>query len=152
MKKGQTEILGLLVIVILAVIIIGLVIAFVVGGTGKDRDTLRKNLQTTKMSDAILQYTPECPGEVTKDLRKIIKDCDFTTNNQICGQSCKELISTESKNIMRSVESKQPLLTYGLSIKKGENVLAVSECTGNTILADNYNDPAFTLLLKQCSK
>lgn len=151
-KKAQAEMLGLLVIIILIVVVIGIFIAFSISSTGKDKDTLRKNLQTTKMSDAVLQYTPNCPGEVQKDMRKIIKDCNLEENNAICGQPCKELITTEIKNIIRSIEAQQPSLTYGINITKESQTLAIQGCQGATVITDNYQDPSFALLLIQCSK
>ena len=151
MKKGQTEVFGLIVIVILIVLILGFVILFAIGGIGNDSNTVRKNLQAHKMADALLQYTPPCPNEVQKDLRKIIKECDFTTNTQICGQPCTDLITKESKNIIDSIHAVQPTLQYGLTIEKGPKNLQIAQCTSDNILTDRTPDPAFTLTVSLCT-
>lgn len=151
MKKGQTEIFGLIVIVILIVLILGFVILFALGSIGHDSNDIRKNLQAHKMADAILQYTPACPNEAQKDMRKIIKDCDFTANTQICGKPCVDLITSESKSIIDSVHAVQPTIQYGLTLEKAGKTLTIAQCTSDTIITDRTPDPAFSLTVQLCT-
>ncbi len=151
MKKGQTEVFGLIVIVILIVLILGFVIMFAIGGIGNDNNTVRKNLQAHKMADAILQYTPPCPNEVQKDMRKIIKECDFATNTQICGKPCTDLLTTETKNIIDSIHAVQPTIQYGATIEKGQKTLQIAQCASDTIITDKTPDPAFTFTISLCT-
>ncbi|MEK6940726.1 MAG: hypothetical protein AABW49_02400 [Nanoarchaeota archaeon] len=127
-KKGQGEVIGLLVIVVLIVIIMGIFIFFAFSGNGSSTDSFKRNLQASRLADAILQYTPPCPGEQTKDIRDVLRKCDFKLDNEICGKPCTKLVEEEIKNIVNSVNIAQSFYEYGIKVEKEDKIVQISTC------------------------
>ena len=131
-KQGQTEIIGLMVIVVLFIVIIMFYLAFSI--RSQPKETIKQNLQASYMLDAILAYTPDCGGEVAKTIRDIVKKCDFAQNNEACSRPCKDLINDESKKIIALGDKKY---SYGFTIMdKNKNLLKIAECNSNSKMVD----------------
>jgi len=132
-KRGQTEAIGLLVIVVLFVVIIMFYLAFSLRPEAVN--TLKENVQVDYMLNAILKYTPECSNEVTKTMKDIINSYDFEANNVICGRPCKDLIKDESKKIIELADDGKQKYGYDFEIKWSkngkENMLNVKKCESN---------------------
>ena len=136
-RKGQTEIMGLIVIVVLFMVILMVYVSFSL--KPKEEKTLKQQIQADYMLDAILKYTPEC-GDVVKSMRDIIKECDFESNQEVCGRPCMDLLKEESKNIVElNKETKK--YGYDLYIKKTKNNaekrIEISKCSSDVKMADN---------------
>src|SRR3989338_3365265 len=127
MKRAQTEVLGLLVIVVLFIVILMFYLAFSM--KSQQRTGIKESEQAKYISDAILKYTPECRNEVAKSIRDIILGCDFEANNKICNKPCKDLLKEESKKILDLADSKY---RYDFKIRKTKNnkdsVIDIARC------------------------
>lgn len=147
-RRGQTEILGLLVIVVLFVVILTFYLSFSL--KPQPKSALKQSIQANYINDAILKYTPPCGEEVIKSIRDIIKECDFQANNQICGRPCKTLLLEESKSIIGLADSRYG---YSFKIKKTKNnkdsIIDVIKCNGDGI-TDNQIIYGAEINLKIC--
>lgn len=125
MKKAQAEIIGLLVIVILFVFA-GLIYLMFAGKTEEPmtRDITQLG-KAQQMLDAFMQITPCYMTTPYEQMDKIIKDC-YTSEGDICGQDCKELIKNTLKDLMEAYNQKQK---YEFKIMEdGETFLSEGNC------------------------
>lgn len=120
-KKAQTEIMGLLTIVVLF-IFIGLIYIMLAGKA--DKGSLTRDIvqyeKVQNLLDAFIQITP-CYTKVPYDqMETIIKDCHTSAGSAtICGKPCKDFIMEEMGNIMKAYNPKQD---YEFKILKNKEV------------------------------
>lgn len=137
-QKGQTEIIGLMVIVILFIVILMFYIA--VKLRPEIKTPLKESVQSSYMLNAILLYMPDCGSESAKLIKEIIQRCDFDANNNICGKPCKKLIEDNAKNIINLANNK-----YGYNFeitKRDKKVLSYNtRCDAKTITKISNNQP-----------
>ncbi len=118
-KKAQTEIMGLLTIVVLF-IFIGLIYVML---TGKEepgslaRDVVQYE-QVENFLDAFVQLTPCYVETPYPQMETIIKDCYASEGmDTVCGKPCKDFINEEFENVMTAYNPKQ---AYEFKILKGK--------------------------------
>jgi len=142
-NKGQTEVMGLVVIVVLFVMILMFYIAFSLNARTPGILEGTVQIRADYMMDAVLKYTPECYG-IIKPIREIIKECDFDANNEICHEPCMDLLKEESRNIIRLAPKEGNRYGYDFKIEKRKNnaekKLEVVKCDASTaelVMTDN---------------
>ena len=128
MKKGQTEIIGLMVIVIL--FIFGGMIYIMFAGKTDEGSITRDITQSTKvqnMLDAFIQITP-CHTKIPFDqMDKIIKNCYISEGKDlICGIECKKLIEDTLETMIKEYNSKQKYY-FKILDKKSEEFIKINE-------------------------
>lgn len=118
-KKAQTEIMGLLTIVVLF-IFLGLIYIMLAGKS--DKGSLTTDVvqyeKVQNLLSSFIQITP-CYTKVPYDqISTIIKDC-YTSDGSatICGKPCKDFIIGEMDNMMKAYNPKQ---AYEFKILKGK--------------------------------
>lgn len=119
MAKGQMEILGLAVVIILA--IMGLVFYLTFSSDeGVDRTTI-ENRNNADSLDAILKTTVACGSDVTSprfQLIELIKDCHDVPKERMCLGSCSHMDSGIEKMLEKTLDKWGK--RYHLSISKKE--------------------------------
>src|SRR3989344_1612974 len=96
MRKGQTEIIGLVVVIILLIVIGFIYLSFSLMPK-QDSAVIRKGVEVSNMLNAILKYTPDgCSGDSVND---IIVDC--RSNLPVCGDlNCNSFLATQIRDII----------------------------------------------------
>lgn len=128
MRKAQTEIIGLLTIIVLF-IFLGLIYIMLTGKS--DQGSLTRDVvqyeKVQSLLDVFVQLTP-CYTKMPYDqMDTIIKDCSTSAGSAtVCGKPCKDLIIEELKNVMEAYNPKQD---YQFKILKGkEEFLSQGTC------------------------
>lgn len=130
MRKGQTEIMGLMVIFILF-IFLGLIYLKFSGGTKEEpMATSRLNLEGANMISAMMSYTI-CDENSFRD---VLKTC-VEGNQQVCGASSCEVIKSTAEAIVKAVMGNQ---TYQFNlVASGQDLAKIPEkapkCTRTTV-------------------
>lgn len=118
-RKAQTEIMGLLTIVVLF-IFIGLIYVILAGKA--DKGSLTQDVvqyeKVQNLLSSFIQITP-CYSQMPYDqMSTIIKDCYTSAGtNTVCGKPCKDFIIGEMDNMMKAYDPKQE---YEFKILKGQ--------------------------------
>ena len=100
MKKGQADIIGLLVIVILLVVIGGLYISFSSRPESTATRATLTSVQLNSFMESIRDYSV-CPGQ---GLEKAAKPC-LNGNTEFCGGKACDIIEKEMINLMNAAFS-----------------------------------------------
>jgi len=127
MKKAQTEIIGLMVIVIL--FIFGGMIYIMFAGKGETGSLTRDVTQVGKvqnMQDTFMQITPCYAEKPVEQMSDLIKKC-YTGTETICGIECKEYITDTLNSLIKAYNPKQD---YIFSVKgpNDEEFINTGEC------------------------
>ena len=144
MRKGQTEVIGLLVIVILFIIIFFIFLAFSSKDEGERE--LRQSLESSNSLRAMMFYTPkDTDGNLCgKQIREIIEEC--RENKIICGVNCKEFLDEEINNSLEASMDK----TYSFSLDSEHYRFARTEGNCNLGVADSYKTRGLEALMRIC--
>ncbi|MBM3199879.1 hypothetical protein FJZ53_02990 [Candidatus Woesearchaeota archaeon] len=151
-KKSQTEIMGLLTIVVLF-IFIGLIYIMLAGKADKGSLT-RDVVQSEKVQSLLssfMQLTP-CYSKVPYDqMDVIIKECYTSSGGLVCGEPCKEFIIAEMDDVMKAYNPRQE---YEFKILKGkEEFISKGGCTGaSETKAGSVDLRDITIRLTYCIK
>lgn len=142
MKKGQVEIIGLMVIVILIIVIAFIFIR--ISTTPEKKDVIRENVEVTNLLNAMMKMTP-CESIYPRDsMVDIVLECE--TGVSYCGMDCKSYIKQEIENVMDNLGKER----YEFNIKKnGVDWLNVGSCGGD-VFSDKYVNPGFIAQLMLC--
>ncbi len=142
MKKAQTEILGLLVIVILFIVLGFIFLKF--SSSTKTQPTIRQNIEVVNLVNAIRKFTPDPTTRPPTSMRDYIRNCD--------SQQCKDRITQNIREIMNNALDKKT--TYSFVIKKNNqewlSIISQNGCAGSTQYVYNSPDPKYTIMLKLC--
>ncbi|MBI2130131.1 hypothetical protein HYX19_04700 [Candidatus Woesearchaeota archaeon] len=145
MKKAQTEILGLLVIVILF-IILGVVYLRFSGSPTSEQPTIRQNIEVVNLVNAIRKFTPDTTTRPPTSIRDQIRNCN--------DESCRQNTNQEIRRILDAAVDKKT--TYSFVIKKDNQewpkVESSGGCIGNLQYVYNSPDPKYTITLKLCRR
>lgn len=119
MRKAQTEIMGLLTIVVLF-IFIGLIYIMLAGKA--DKGSLTTDVvqyeKVQNLLSSFIQITPCYVKTPYDQMETIIKDCYASDGSAtICGKPCKDLITEEMDSMMKAYNPKQ---AYEFKILKGK--------------------------------
>lgn len=159
MKKAQTEIIGLMVIVILF-IFVGLIYVMF-AGRGEQAPLTREVTQAAKvqnMLDAFVQVTPCFTEMPYKQMSEIISECcvDRECDKIICGEDCQELITTTLDEMMGAyVQYQEYEFRIQDSDKEFLSHFSSEECTGDTKAATDRvlaGSQVLTLKLVYCEQ
>lgn len=143
MRKGQTEIIGLLVIVVLFVIIFFLFLAF--SGKNGDEMELRQSLESSNFLTAMMFYTPNLDsGSCGKQIRDIIEEC--RENKIICEEDCKEFLDDEIRNILNAGMDKP----YRFTLNSGYYRFSMTKGNCNTGIVDSYKTRDLEAVIRIC--
>jgi hypothetical protein len=136
-KKAQTEIMGLLTIVVLF-IFIGLIYIMLAGKA--DKGSLTQDIvqyeKVQNLLSSFIQITP-CYTKVPYDqMSTIIKDCYASDGSAtICGKPCKDFITAEMDSMMKAYNPKQ---AYEFKILKGkEEFISKKKCPSTAGTGDD---------------
>ncbi|MDD5253493.1 MAG: hypothetical protein PHG05_00105 [Candidatus Nanoarchaeia archaeon] len=134
-KKGQTEIIGLVVIVILFVIIGSFFLVF----SSKNKNTETKDvIKTSKFMPAFLEYTPCLDSNVK--MEEIIRDCNNDEIAPCQNLNCRDFIRKTLEPSLNEFFGKE----YRFSITKtGKGFIEIGNCTGNNMISENYQAGGF---------
>jgi hypothetical protein len=119
--KGQEEMIGFALIMIIVAVILLVFLSFSLGGNQKDAV---ESYEVESFIQTILRYTTECRDNYEfLPVRKLISDCE---DNEMClngGHSCVILEDTLKEIVEESwkVEGDRPIKGYKLVILEGEN-------------------------------
>jgi len=130
MKKGQTEIIGLMVIVILF-IFVGLIYIMFAGkeDTGSLTRDVTQSVKVQNMLDSYTQFTP-CYTELPyPQMREVIMDC-YTSGEKTCGEDCETLITETLDDMIKAYSSSQEYQFIIRDPKKEEFIIVGEECPG----------------------
>ncbi|MDD5331750.1 MAG: hypothetical protein PHE43_02930 [Candidatus Nanoarchaeia archaeon] len=147
MNKGQTEIMGLAIVVVLLVIIAGF---FLIFSSKKDSGTeeIRETIQTANLMPAILKYSV-C-DKVT--MEEEIRECITSKTSSCNKEDCKVFIKNSLKPVLDAFFGDKYMFTIS---KDEQDFLEFGNCTGDRILANPYNSGGskgnrFELNIKLC--
>ncbi len=151
MKRGQTEIMGLMVIFILFIFIGLIYLKFSGGPTEEPMATSRTNLEGANMVSAMMSYTI-CEDKSFMDALKMCKDED---NAQLCGAPSCDTVKATAEGIVKAVMGNS---TYQFTIiSNGQDIVKVPEkdvkCTQMTV--NTFNNTLVkdvAIRLKTCQK
>jgi hypothetical protein len=148
MKKAQTEIIGLMVIVILFIIIGTVFIAFTFRRSPENIE-IRQSTKVTNLMNAIMKYTP-CETDPKKEsIEGIIRICD---DNDYCSMPCKTYLEKEIKSILeKSLDGTQK---FRFIVNKNKAVFLEIQgdkpCEGD-LISDSFISYAFNAKLELCN-
>tara|TARA_B100000315_G_scaffold215748_1_gene215232 strand:+ start:25 stop:462 length:438 start_codon:yes stop_codon:yes gene_type:complete len=145
MKKAQTEIIGLVVIVILFIVI---AVIFVKLSTApKSKSVIKESVEVSNLLNAVVKLTPCKEDKELSSLSDIIAECE---NQQYCNENCKEYIEKQVNNVMSSALDKKK--SYNMIItKRGDTFIEQGDCKGDTVFADTIILPSFAAKLEICN-
>ena len=139
MKKGQTEIIGFMIIILL--LFFGLIFYFKFAGSDST-DLLgeaEQNLEVSNLLNSIKKYTV-CSGETLGDA---IKSC--ASSGQSCGEDACTLVKREVAVIVELDGIGEDEYMFYIN----EELYSPSTCVGNTF-ADDYTIEGITVRLVYC--
>jgi hypothetical protein len=140
MKKGQIEIVGLMIIVLL--LFFGLIFYFQF--SSKDSTDFIKqaeeNLEVSNMLSTIRQYTV-CENTQMSD---VIKEC--TEKGFICDEAACEIVGREIPQLLSIYGWEENAYMFYI----GEELYSPTTCSGNT-LVDEYISNGFSIRLVYCN-
>ena len=139
-RKGQMEIIGFMVIILL--LFFGLILYFQFVGNDSGSDFIKEaeqNLEISNMMSSIRLYTV-CDDTKLGD---VIKSC--TEDGFECGQDACDIVEEEIPQIVSLYGWDNN--TYMFHI--GDDLYSPSECKGNT-LVDDYNTGGIKVRLTYC--
>lgn len=141
MRKGQTEIMGLLVIVILFIIIFFIFIIFSARNT--DEKELRGSIESSNMLRAMMFYTPE---NCNQQIRDIAKECARKKDKLVCDKTCTEILDKEIPNILDAGMNKP----YSFFLKAGSYQITLSNGECNIGIVDRYKTRDIDATIRIC--
>ncbi len=132
-KKGQEEIVGFVLIVLLITVI--LVIFLGIYLSGKNKDLSVESSEVSQFVEAMMQYSSDCSlnqGFSYENLGDLATNC--ATSNSLCenGKSACEVLKNSTKEAIESswvFGSNSPNRAYRFTIKAGNTTL-VSQGSG----------------------
>ena len=153
MKKAQTEIIGLVVIVIL--IIFALVIYMKFSSQTKPETNIKQNILVHNTLNAILKTNPVCAQKtLSKSLYRVISDCT-TSDQSPCptSTSCTDYVEKQLKSALEATLSQKTQYKLVIDYPEDENIVIKTQnfekC--QNIIADNYPISNFIAKLNICS-
>lgn len=136
MRKGQTEIMGLMVIVILLVLIGSFALVFSMRKSSNSQD-ITQSVEVGNFLNAMMKFTPCLEDEERTSLEVVIKNC-YKDKVDYCDKNCNDYIEEVVDDIL-SHEVNKTKGTYLFEIKdENNNFLQVGKCTGSRVDADKY--------------
>ncbi len=134
MKKGQMEIFGLLIIVILFVLILVFYLAFTARSQGDKpaSQEIRQSIEVENLLTAMMKVTP-CTLKAPPDsLNLIIRDCHLK-NQDVCDTPCQPYI----QDIVQEIMSKYGK-PYEFKVKDSNKVVLYKQgrCQGEKLVDD----------------
>lgn len=136
MKKGQTEIMGLMVIVILLVVIGSFALVFSVRKNNNSQD-ITQSVEVGNFLSSMMKFTPCLEDEERTSLEVIIKNC-YKDKVDYCNENCKDYIEDVVDDVL-SHEVNKTKGTYLFEINdENNNFLQVGKCTGSRRDTDKY--------------
>lgn len=131
-KKAQTEIIGLMVIVILFVFVGLIYIMFAgKGDQGRLTEDVTQTGKVQNMLDAFVQLTPCYEKTPFDQMDEIIKECYTSAGTDIvCEKNCKTFITDTLDELMKAYNDKQSYEFYILEPDKTEFIEAEQKCLG----------------------
>jgi len=152
LKRGQSEIIGLLVIVILIIVIFGIYVSLS-GGSGKEQSRNTKTVvELNNLLRSAMHYTI-CPDT---DLQKAFINC-LESEPETCGKDSCETAKKEFSRIVKAYEADQGWeLGYVLEKEGGEEVVFEKKisCSGDKKVGNFYLMPnvgRYNLWLEKCA-
>jgi hypothetical protein len=131
-NKGQTEIVGLVVIVIIFVVIGGIFLVFSAKKTTNTEG--RESAQASKFIVSLLKYTPCKESEET--IEDIIAGCNLDEPAPCGDKKCKEFIIETTKPVLNEFFGSR----YIFTITKNEaDFVKIGNCTGSNTVAEEYS-------------
>jgi len=152
LKRGQSEIIGLLVIVILIIVIFGVYVSL---SGGNDKEQLRNTktmIELNNLLRSVMHYTI-CPDT---DLQKALTNC-LESEPETCGKDSCETAEKEFSRIIRAYEADQGWkLGYVLEKEGGEEVIFEKKisCSGDKKVGSitlRPNVGRYNLRLEKCT-
>lgn len=153
MKKAQTEILGLVVIVIL--IIFALILYVMFSSQPEQTTNIKENVVLFNTLNAILKHNPICnQGTLSKSFYRIISDCTTSTQSPCPAiASCQEYVKNQLKQALDATLSPKTQYKMIIDYPESEDIVIetpeFAQCT--KIMADNYPISNFVAKLSICA-
>ncbi len=143
MKKAQTDMIGLAIIVFLLVFI--LLIYLVFSSQIKPKTSIKESTITNNLLNALLDLTPEC--NPSRSIHKILNQYP----NEYCDMPINEFLNKELSNALKASAPKQ--YGYKLTItKNNQEIIKISENCENkpSELVDNQQLLRYNAKLVLC--
>ncbi len=153
MKKAQTEMLGLVVIVIL--IIFALVIYILFSAQSKPETNTKQSIIVYNTLNAILKLNPSCNQEtLLKPMHRIISDCTKSTQSPCASSnSCWDYVKKQLKNALEATLGQKRQYQLVISGLEVEDIIIETQdfkkC--QKIIVDNSQKGSFMAKLSICS-
>ena len=148
MKKGQMEMIGLVIVVVLIIIGGMFYITFSLRGKDKtqEQDQHLQSIQANNLVNAIVKIKI-CEN---KSVGEAIVLCD--TNKQICGENACDFVKNEIERIIQSFSNEN----YFFFVKRGENeVFSFGNCdygVSSVPYRLDVDSTSYDVVLRLCDK
>ncbi len=148
MKKAQTEMIGIVMIIILLAVI-GLVFLYFALKPDEGFEELRSNIQVNNLLIAMMKTNlNECDNSIKDTIVEYNRNCVNNPNGKICGDKDCNYLKTEVKEIIKKSFEKYEFKV----IVDNQEKIKIGGCVGG--LASNYiiheDNKDFLVVLKQC--
>lgn len=158
MKKGQQEIVGFVLIVVL--VVVGLMVFLII--SLRDAPENEGSLEVENMLDALMRHTTECAIVYEPDydnFEDLFKSCHLKDNCKNLGRSACDYLNESLKSVVEAMMASEATLgAYELEffVKDGEGLLKISEgnCAGSVSSAQRSvvsGSDSLTIRMKLCS-
>lgn len=137
MRKGQTEIIGLVVIVLLLVVIGTLFVVFSSKTETNPNQEIRESMEVNNFLSSIMQFTPCLEDEKRNSMLDIIKKCYSNEITDYCNEPCDSYVKNVADDILKNEIDKGTYVFRVIDPEKND-FLKVGNCTGSKVDVGRY--------------